>query len=175
MVGTLRNDRGKLLEDWSITYRLYLSIKKTKSLLITGKRQGSKLSTEDLTLDIKTGNNNKLEQTSSHKLLVVHLDQDLNFDEHVDSVCNKLFQSIGLLQSIKNFLPKQEGIILCNSLIKPVLMYGSVVWTTSSNENIRRVFRLHERAARVILNAGLREERTVTLFNKLNRNPFCHH
>ena len=51
-------------------------------------------------------------------------------------------------------------------------MYGSVVWTKTSNENIRRVFRLQKRAARVILNVGLREERTVTIFNKLNWIPF---
>ena len=47
-------------------------------------------------------------------------------------------------------------------------MYGSVVWTKTSNENIRRVFRLQKRAARVILSVGLREKRIVTLFNKLN-------
>ena len=174
-VGTLKNDLGNsilLLEDWSKQNRLHLNIKKTKSMLITGKRLGSKLLPEDLSLDIKTRNNTKLDQTPSHKLLGVHLDQDLNFDEHVDSVCNKLSKRIGLLRSIKPLLPKQERIILYNSIIKPILMYGSVVWTKTSNENIRRVFRLQKRAARVILNVGLREERTVTIFNKLNWIPF---
>ena len=141
-------------------------------MLITGKRLGSKLLPEDLSLDIKTRNNTKLDQTPSHKLLGVHLDQDLNFDEHVDSVCNKLSKRIGLLRSIKHLLTKQERIIQCNSIIKPTLMYGSVVWTKTSNENIRRVFRLLKRAARVIPNVGLREERTVTIFNKLNWIPF---
>ena len=165
-VGTLKNDLGNsilLLEDWSKQKRQHLNIKKTKSMLITGKRLGSKLLPEDLSLDIKTRNNTKLDQTLSHKLLGVHLDQDLNFDEHVDSMCNKLSKRIGLLRSIKHLLPKQERIILYNSIIKPILMYGSVVWTKTSNENIRRVFRLQKRAARVILNVGLREERTVTI------------
>ena len=87
-------------------------------------------------------------------------------------MCKKLSKRIGLLRSIKHLLPKQERIILYNSIIKPILMYGSVVWTKTSNENIRRVFRLQKRAARVILNVGLREERTVTVFNKLNWIPF---
>ena len=90
----------------------------------------------------------------------------------IDSVCNKLSKRIGLLRSIKHLLPKQERIILYNSIIKPILMYGSVVWTKTSNENIRRAFRLQKRAARVILNVGLREEQTVTIFNKLNWIPF---
>ena len=85
-----------LLKDWSKQNRLHLNIKKTKSMLITGKRLGSLLP-EDLSLDIKTRNNTKLDPTPSHKLLGVHLDQDLNFDEHVGSVCNKLSKRIGLL------------------------------------------------------------------------------
>ena len=55
---------------------------------------------------------------------------------------------------------------------KPVLMYGSVVWSKTSKTNLHQVFRLQKRAARVILNVGLRKERTVTLFNKLNWIPF---
>ena len=51
-------------------------------------------------------------------------------------------------------------------------MYGGVVWTKTSNENIRRVCRLQKRAARVILSVGLREKRNVTLFKKLNWIPF---
>ena len=117
-------------------------------MLTTGKRLGSKLLPEDLPLYIKTKNNTKLDQTPSHKLLGVRLDQDLNFDEHVDSVCNKLSKRIGLLRTIKHLLPKQERIILYNSIIKPTLMYGSVVWTKTSNENIRRAFRLQKKRSK---------------------------
>ena len=102
-VGKLKDDLGNsilLLED-----RSKQNIKKTKSMLITGKRLSSKLLPEDLSLDIKTRNNTKLDQT---------LSQDLNFDEHVDSVCNKLSKRIGLLQSVNLLLPKQERIILYN-------------------------------------------------------------
>ena len=56
--------------------------------------------------DTKTRNNTKLDQTPFHKLLGVHLHQDLNFDEHVDSVCNKLLKRIGLLRSIKHLLSR---------------------------------------------------------------------
>ena len=51
-------------------------------------------------------------------------------------------------------------------------MYGGLIWSSTSKENLRRVFKLQKRAARVILNTGIREERTVTLFNKLNWLPF---
>ena len=72
-VGTLRSDLGNS----GITSQ---GLVKTKSMLITGKRLGSKLSPEDLTLGIETSNNIKLDQSSSYKLLGVTLDQKLTFD-----------------------------------------------------------------------------------------------
>ena len=51
-------------------------------------------------------------------------------------------------------------------------MYSSVIWSMTSQDNLRRVFRLQKRAARVILNAKVREERTITLFDRLNWIPF---
>ena len=42
----------------------------------------------------------------------------------------------------------------------------------TSQENLHRIFRLQKRAARVILNVKVKEERTTTLFNRLNWIPF---
>ena len=50
-------------------------------------------------------------------------------------------------------------------------MYGNIVWTYCSNEDLKRVFRLQKRAAREILSAGTRS-RTVENFKKLNWIPF---
>ena len=44
--------------------------------------------------------------------------------------------------------------------------------SSTSKENLPRVFKFQKRAARIILNTRIREERTVTLFNKLNWLPF---
>ena len=137
-------------------------------MLITGKRLGSKLLLKDLALDITMSNDVKLDKVASYKLLGVSFDQNLTFDEHIGTVCKKLTQRIGKLRSIKYSLPKQERILLYNAVIKPVLMYGSDVWTKTSHDNLNRVFRLQKRPPRVILNVGVREERTVTLFDKLN-------
>ena len=83
-----------------------------------------------------------------------------------------LTKRIGLLRSIRFFLPKKECIQFYISVIKPVLMYSSVIWSMTSQDNLRRVFRLQKRAARVILNVKVREERTITLFDRLNWIPF---
>ena len=67
--------------------------------------------------------------------------------------------------SIRHYLPFNERIFFYNATIKPLFLYGGVVWSTTSKANIRRVFRLQQRAARVILNVKTaKEERTIDLF-----------
>ena len=46
------------------------------------------------------------------------------------------------------------------------------VYVTTSKCNIRRIFRLQKRAARVILGLKMRDQRTVTLFKRLDWLPF---
>ena len=50
-------------------------------------------------------------------------------------------------------------------------MYGSLVWTYCSTEDLKRVFRLQKRAARVILQVDTRS-RTIDNFTKLGWIPF---
>ena len=54
-----------------------------------------------------------------------------------------------------------------NAVIKPLMMYGSQVWTLCNKEALERVLRMQKRAARIILEAQ-RSSRTVTLFNNLS-------
>ena len=77
------------------------------------------------------------------------------------------------LRSIRHYLPLNERILFYNATIKPPFLYGEAVWSIASKANIRRVFRLQKRAARVILDIiTATEERTVDLFNKLDWLPF---
>ena len=55
-------------------------------------------------------------------------------------------------------------------MIKPIMLYGSTVRSTCSQENLTRVFRMQKRAVRVILSADT-WERSSTMFQKLNWLP----
>ena len=56
-------------------------------------------------MEIRTREGVVLERTISHKLLGVHVDQELSFNDHVDYMCKKLAQRIGTLRSIRHYLP----------------------------------------------------------------------
>ena len=87
-------------------------------------------------------------------------------------LCKKLSKRIGLLRSIRHYLTLKERTQFYNAIIKPVLMFGGLIWSSTSKENLRRVFKLQKRAVRVIVDTKIQEERTVALFNKLNWLPF---
>ena len=66
--------------------------------------------------------------------------------------------------------PINERKLFYNALIKPIMLYGSCVWSSTSCENINCIYKLQKQAAHVILNSG-RHERSTNLFEQLNWLP----
>ena len=81
--------------------------------------------------------------------------------EHVEHLCKKLAKRVGVLRSIRHYLPFNERILFYNATIKPLFLYGGTVWSMTSKENIRRVFRLQKRAAWTILDVKTMNELLV--------------
>ena len=69
----------------------------------------------------------------------------------VEQLCKKLTKRIGLLRSITQYFPLNERILFYNTTIKPIFLYCGAIWSSTSKCNIRRIFRLQKRVARVIL------------------------
>ncbi|CAB4027448.1 Hypothetical predicted protein, partial [Paramuricea clavata] len=153
------------VQNWAITNKLPLNTTKTKTILISGKRLKAKLTPENQTLDIKL-NDGSLEQAQTVKLLGFNIDEDLNFDTHVDIMAMKLSKRIGILKSIKSYLPRNERILFYNAMIKPLFLYCSITWTNCSKNNITKLFKLQKRCARIILDAEPRHS-SINLFNNL--------
>ena len=81
------------VNDWAVANKMTLNQKKTKAMLITGKRLSAKMETKELDL--------QYEQVSSAKLLGLHMDKELTFNEHVHAICKKLAKRIGTLKRIR--------------------------------------------------------------------------
>ena len=154
------------VNEWATNNKLPLNCSKTKTILIDGPCLRKRLRNEDRKLEMEL-KGNTLEQVENVKLLGLELDEELSFDIHIDSLCKKISKRIAILNRIKAYLPRAERIRYYNSLIKPLILYCSVTWTSCcSHDNLNKIFRLQKRCARVVLDARQRHD-TVDLFNTL--------
>ena len=64
---------------------------KTKSMFVTGSRLRTKIGGTSVNeMRIFTSKEEELDNTASHKLLGVYVDQDLSFSKHDEQLCEKL-------------------------------------------------------------------------------------
>jgi len=76
--------------------------KRTKALLVSGKRLKKRLDNtydDEQRLQINL-NNTLIDQVKSHKLLGVEIDENLDFNSHIEELTKKLSKRIGLLRHI---------------------------------------------------------------------------
>ena len=78
---------------------------------------------------------------------------------------------IELLRHIRPDLKRSQRDIYYSTIIKPIVPYGSMIWTSCSKENLLKVLLLQKRAARIILDAK-RTTPSVGLLNPLKWIPF---
>ena len=85
-------------------------------MFITATRLRTKIGGTSVNeMRIFTSKGEELDNTRSHKLLGVYVDQDLSVDEHIEQLCKKLAKRIGLLRSIRQYLPLNERIFFLQS------------------------------------------------------------
>ena len=126
----------------------------------------------DLSLpNVTTDGVKTLEIVNSASLLGLEIDNMLSFNLHVEMICKKRSSRIAVLRKIRVFLPLSQRLLYYNAIIRPVLSYLSVIWSSWDKESLNRVLKLQKHAARVILYAD-RQASSVALFNKLHWIPF---
>ena len=86
------------------------------------------------------------------KLLGVHIDENLNFTEHISKLCIKASQKVGVLSRLRNLhvIPCKAKLLLYKSFILPYLTYCHLTWHFCKSADKRKLERIQERALRVI-------------------------
>ena len=117
-------------------------------------------------LDIKADNIN-IRSVSNQKLLGLHIDENLNWNTHIDNLCKAVFSKISLLRQLAEYVPLQVQKQFYQGYILPLLDYGSITWGSTSSANIERLSKLQKRAARIILKADF-DTASVLMFQELD-------
>ena len=109
-----------------------------------GRRIPAKLDENTpLRLDVEI-DGSVVEQVSSHKILGVVIDSQMNYKSHTDELCKKLSKRIGLLKHISPFLKQRQREIYYSGVIKPTLLYGSMKWDSCNVEHLQSIFKLQK-------------------------------
>ena len=153
----------KSVNTWLSSNKLTFNLTKTEFLVITSRQRRVYLShNPSLTI-----NNFPVEQVSSTKSLGVYIDENLSWNTHIESVCEKISSALGLIKLIRNFVPFQTLLNIFNGLVKPQLDYCSMVWGCCSISLAEKLQKLQNRAARILLSAPY-DCNATDLFRRLN-------
>ena len=96
-------------------------------------------------------NNLELQISSNEKILGVHMDENLVWNNHFQQVSKKISSYLWLLSQIRTYLTKQHRLLYYNAYIKSHLEYCCVVWGNSTNFNTYKIEKLQRRACKLIL------------------------
>ena len=89
--------------------------------------------------------------TTGGKILGVNIDQNLQWTNHFQAVCKKVYSYIWLLSKIYGFLSSEHRLMVYNAYIHPYFNYCNIVWGNSSNYNVSKITKLQKRAFKIIL------------------------
>lgn len=139
-------DGIKSLNKWFKVKKLKLNVQKTKSMVISNKKQ---LDYTELKIHIEGV---EVEKVDVFKYLGVIIDQKLTFSAHIDSVIKKVARKYGMLIRLKSQLTFWSKIFLYKTLVAPHIDYCSSVLFLASETHLKRLQRLQNKFMRYILN-----------------------
>ena len=148
-VETAMNSDLENLRKWLIANKLSLNVAKTEFILIGSKPMIKSISNRQPNIVI---DNKPIQQVYNCKTLRVTVDQHLSWKNNTENVCKKIASGMSALRRIKEFVEKDTLVSVYNSLIRPYFTYCSEVWDVFNETQSKRLQKLQNRAARIIMN-----------------------
>ena len=93
---------------------------------------------------------NTIESSDCLKLLGITIDEQLNFNTHINEICKKASQRVGVMLRLKKLVPTNAKLTLYKSAILPYLTYCHLTWHFCSATDKRKLERVQERALRAV-------------------------
>ena len=147
------NDDLAHLDSWLKGNKLSLNVAKTQSMLIATKPKHRTLNNAAEKLHLKI-RGSELDLVNKTKYLGVHVDNSLDWKEHIKTVSTKVSRAIGFLKHAKNILPIASLKTLYSSIVEPHFRYCCSVWGCCGTTDIDQLQKLQNRAARIVTNSS---------------------
>ena len=124
-----------------------------KLSVLIGSRHKTKHADTQLQLDRE---NEIVKKVKNTKVLGVQLDENLNWEKHIDYISSKVSSGIGAIKRLREFVDQSTLVKVYNALIQPYFDYCSEVWDCFNKGLSDRLQKFQNRAARLIM--GLKNE-----------------
>ena len=162
------NEDMKSVSEWCSNNSMLANAPKTKVMLVTTWQKRASLPENDKYLQVKL-NDTILENVDTDKLLGVMINNNLSWENHINSILSKVNRNIALLRRIKRYLTLDVRKMFFNANVLPHLDYCSIIWGNSPHMN--KLYKAQKRAARVILDVKDYTTRSCDMFKALNWMP----
>lgn len=134
---------------WFQSNRLCMNVEKTCAILLKTAHSGFVTPSQ-----IKL-NNNKVVLQNSGRFLGLTIDENLNWSEHISSLCTKLASICYSLGVLRRYLDLSSIKIIYQATFESKLRYGIVFY--GSGNTMDRVLKMQKRAVRTIMRMKSRE------------------
>ena len=91
-----------------------------------------------------------IKNSQSNKLLGITIDNEINFNKHVSTLCKKVNLKLHALARVANFMSTDKLRIIMKSFIESQFGYCPLVWMIHSRAINNQINKLHERALRLV-------------------------
>ena len=93
---------------------------------------------------------NTVESSDCLKLLVVTIDNQMNFNTHINEICKKASLRVGVMMMLKKLIPTNTKLTLYKSAILPYLTYCHLIWHFCTASDRRKLEHIQERALHAV-------------------------
>ena len=140
------------LSKWLNANKISLNVSKTELLIFRHPKK-------KMNYNLKIKLDGKYLQPSNFvKYLGMYIDSNLNWNHNTKILASKLSRSIGMLSKIRHYVNIETLKSIYFAIFSSHLLYGSIIWAqNTSNQNVKRISRLQNRALRVINFANFRD------------------
>ena len=126
-----------------------LVINKSKSSVMLATTRQRILHINDNNLDVHIGDY-KLVQSDCIDYLGVKIDETISWNKQTDNICKKLVFIISRFSRLKHILPSHMLMLIYSSIIQPKFDYAITIWGYTCDNNLHKIQRLQNRAARIV-------------------------
>ena len=117
---------------------MFLNVAETHSMLITSHNRHNYFMGSSIRFISRLESN----EVEIRKYLEVHIDEKLNWKEHINEVSVKILHTVGFLKYSKHYPPISAVSSLYNSIVEPYFLYYCSVWGCCSATEIQHLQRL---------------------------------